>query len=304
MRAWLLPGTPAEGGGRLPLRVQRDLEREQFHSELLVTAVQLLLVAVLAALYASTPAGWAPGAPVEAAPLGLVLLALLALVRLYTAWTGQLTRPVLAAGVVAEMVVLLGVIWAYHLQYEQPVQFSLKSTQFVYVFVLISLRALRFEPVWVLLSGLTAAVGWSSLVALSIRQASGNPITWDYVTSLRSIQIHLGGELDKVLAIVVVTGVLALALTRARHLLELPASGGTPHPPAWRQHRQVHGRRHPRELRRGRARPRVCRPRAARSRRHPAGRRRLAGAAHCRRPVCFRCRRRARDRAGRVRHHR
>lgn len=224
LRAWLLPGTPAEGGGRLPLRVQRDLEREQFHSELLVTAVQLLLVAVLAALYASTPAGWAPGAPVEAAPLGLVLLALLALVRLYTAWTGQLTPPVLAAGVVAEMVVLLGVIWAYHLQYEQPVQFSLKSMQFVYVFVLISLRALRFEPVWVLLSGLTAAVGWSSLVALSIRQASGNPITWDYVTSLRSIQIHLGGELDKVLAIVVVTGVLALALTRARHLLERAVS--------------------------------------------------------------------------------
>ena len=41
-----------------------------------------------------------------------MFFALLALVRLYTAWTGQLTRPVLAAGVVAEMAVLLFCIWA------------------------------------------------------------------------------------------------------------------------------------------------------------------------------------------------
>jgi len=131
---------------------------------------------------------------------------------------------VLAAGVVAEMLVLLFVIWAYHLQYEQPPQFSLKSTQFVYVFVLIGLRALRFEPAWVLVSGLTAALGWSALVTYSVQRASENPITWDYVTSLRSIQIHLGGEFDKVLAVLVVTGVLALALARARHLLERAVS--------------------------------------------------------------------------------
>ena len=220
LHAWLFAGTPAPAGSPLPLRVQRELEREQFRAELLVTAVQLLLVGLLAALYVSTPAGFSPDAPIEAAPLGLVFFALLALVRLYTAWTGQLSRPVLAAGVMAEMVVLLFVIWATHLQYEQPPQFSLKSTQFVYVFILIGLRALRFEPAWVVVSGLTAAAGWSLLVAFAVQRAPEPPITWDYVTSLRSIQIHLGGELDKVLAVLVVTGVLALAIARARHLLE------------------------------------------------------------------------------------
>jgi adenylate cyclase len=224
LRSWLFTGMSTAPGAPLPLRVQRELEREQFRAEVLVTAVQLLLVVLLAGLYASTPAGFSPGAPIEAAPLGLVFFALLALVRLYTAWTGQLTKPVLAAGVVVEMLVLLFVIWAYHLQYEQPPQFSLKSTQFVYVFVLIGLRALRFEPAWVLVSGLTAALGWSALVAYAVQRASENPITWDYVTSLRSIQIHLGGELDKVLAVLVVTGVLALAIARARHLLERAVS--------------------------------------------------------------------------------
>jgi len=220
LRSWLLAGASAARGSPLPQRVQRELEHEQFRAELLVASVQLVLVVLLAVLYESAPAGFAPDAPIQAAPLGLVFFALLVLVRLYTAWTGQLTRPVLAAGVVAEMLVLLFVVWASHLQYEQPPQFSLKSTQFVYVFVLIALRALRFEPAWVVVSGLTAAVGWTMLVALAVQRAPDNPITWDYVTSLRSIQIHLGGELDKILAVVVVTGVLALAIARARHLLE------------------------------------------------------------------------------------
>jgi adenylate cyclase len=203
-----------------PARVQRVLEHAQFRAELLVTAVQLGLVLLLALLYAATPPGFAPDAPIEAVPLGLCWLALLALVRLYTACTGQLTRPVLAAGVVAEMAVLLFVLWAAHLQYEQPPQFSLKSPQFVFVFVLIALRALRFEPLWVLLSGLTAAIGWTLLVVQALWAAPEPPLTWDLVTSLRSTQVHPGGELLKVLAVLVVTATLALALHRARGLLQ------------------------------------------------------------------------------------
>jgi adenylate cyclase len=213
--ARLRPAPPAP----LPARVRREFERAQYRSELLVTAVQLVIAALLALLYASAPRGFAPDAPVEAAPLGLSLFAILSLVRLYFALTGQLGRRLLGFTVVAEMAVLMFVIFGYHLQYEQPAQFSLKSTEFAYVFVLIALRALRFEAVWVVLSGLTAAASWGALVAWSIASAPVNPVTWDYVTSLRSIQIHYGGELDKVLAILVVTTMLALSLTRARRLL-------------------------------------------------------------------------------------
>lgn len=209
----------------LPPRVQREFEREQYRSELLVTAVQLVIAATLAVLYAGTPPGFSPDAPVEAAPLGLILFAELALLRLYFAMTGQLRRWMLGLTVVAEMAVLMFVIWAVHLQYEQPAQFSLKSTQFVYVFILIALRALRFEPVWVVLSGLTAAAGWLVLLAYALAHAPHNPVTWDYVTALRTTQIHYGGEFDKLLAIIVVTAVLALALGRARSLLARAVSG-------------------------------------------------------------------------------
>jgi adenylate cyclase len=201
---------------RLPLRVRKALEHEQYRAELLVTAVQLLITATLAVLYAATPPGFSPDAPLQAAPLGLALFGELALLRLYFALTGQLSRGILGVTVVAEMALLIFVLWAYHLQYEQPPQFSLKSSEFAYVFILIGLRALRFEPLWVILSGLTAALGWTGLLAWAVLAAPDNPVTWDYVTALRSTQIHFGAEFDKLLAIVVVTAVLALALARAR----------------------------------------------------------------------------------------
>ena len=46
-----------------PPRLQRELEREQHRSELIVTAVQLLVAALLAILYAITPPGFSPDAP-------------------------------------------------------------------------------------------------------------------------------------------------------------------------------------------------------------------------------------------------
>lgn len=216
---------PARPAMQLPQRVRREFEREQYRSELLVTGVQLVIAALLALLYAGTPPGFSPDAPIEAVPLGLSLFSLLALVRLWFAATGQLGRGLLGLSVVGEMTILLFVVFAHHLQYEQPAQFYLKGTQFNYIFILIALRALRFEPVWVALSGTTAALGWLLLLWYAVASAPADPVTWDYVTSLRSIQIHYGAELDKVLAIAVVTAVLALALARARKLLEKAVSG-------------------------------------------------------------------------------
>ena len=126
-----------------PARVLQELEREQYRSELLVTAVQLLIAAILAVLYAITPSGFSPDAPIRAVPLGLTLFSVIALIRLYLAVTGQLQRWMVGATVVTEMAVLMFVIWAYHLQYEQPAPFSLKCTEFAYVFILIALRTLR-----------------------------------------------------------------------------------------------------------------------------------------------------------------
>src|SRR5687768_4715773 len=203
----------------LPQRIYADIRQQQFRAEIMVAIVQLAIVVLFTVMYVAIPASFAPGAPVRATPLGLSLFAILVIVRLWFAATDQLSRGLLAFFVAAEMAVLMFTIWAYHLQFEAQPSLYLKSTGLFYAFIMIALRSLRFEPLWVVLSGLVAVLGWIVLTAYALATAPGNPVTWDYVTYMASSQIHFGGEFDKVLALVMVTGVLALTLARARRFL-------------------------------------------------------------------------------------
>lgn len=203
----------------LPQRVLNDIRKQQFQSEILVAAVQLIILALFFLLYLSTPASFSADAPVRATSLGLSLFTILVLLRLWFAATYQLNNGILAFFVIAEMAVLMFTIWAFHLQFESQPSLYLKSTALFYVFIVLALRCLRFEPLWVLLSGFTAAISWIILIIYAIREAPSNPITWDYVTYMSSSKIHPGGEFDKVLSIVMVTVILALVLVRARRLL-------------------------------------------------------------------------------------
>ena len=142
----------------LPARIAADISRQQFKSEIMIGIVQLSVVAVLCLLYFVTPEGFTPDAPVRATPLGLSLFTILVGLRLWFALTNQLSRRILAFAVIAEMSVLMFSIWAYHLQFEAQPSLYLKSTGLFFVFIMIALRALRFEPLWVLLSGFTAAL--------------------------------------------------------------------------------------------------------------------------------------------------
>lgn len=203
----------------LPQRILGDISKQQFQSEILVAAVQLIILFLFFILYLITPTSFAADAPVHATALGLSLFTILVLVRLWFAATHQLNNSILAFFVVAEMSVLMFTIWALHLQFESQPSLYLKSTALFYVFIVIALRCLRFEPLWVILSGFTAAIGWIILIMYAILDAPNNPITWDYVTYMSSSKIHLGGEFDKVLAIIMVTVILSLVLVRGRRLL-------------------------------------------------------------------------------------
>ena len=90
----------------------------------------------------------------------------LTVLRLVLAHLRRLPYWMLFASVVVDMTLLLGLIWSFHLQYEQPASFYLKAPTLLYVFIFIALRALRFEAGFVVLSGLVAALGcimqWSA----------------------------------------------------------------------------------------------------------------------------------------------
>jgi adenylate cyclase len=119
-----------------------------------------------------------------------------------------------------DMVLLLGLIWSFHIQYRQPASFYLKAPTLLYVFIFIALRTLHFEVRYVVLAGSVAAAGWLVMVWYVIGGDFENPmITRDYVEYMTSNSVLLGAEFDKVITILMVTGILAVAMARARGLL-------------------------------------------------------------------------------------
>jgi adenylate cyclase len=119
-----------------------------------------------------------------------------------------------------DMALLLILIWTFHLKYDQPASFYLKVPTVLYVFIFIALRALRFEVRYVLIAGGVAAVGWLLMVLYVVSVDPANPmITRNYVEYMTSNSVLLGAEFDKVISILMVTAILAVAIARARRLL-------------------------------------------------------------------------------------
>ncbi len=203
----------------LPLRIKKEITAQQYNSELLVGSVQFGVVVLLSIINFFTPTNYIPGAPVHSASLGLELFTVLILLRLWFAYTHQLTRWLLSIFVIIEMLLLLFIIWTYYLQFETTATINLKNTHIYYVFVLIALRALRFEPIWVFISGITAAVGWSAIVWQTLSSAGMNVITWDYVTYASTRSLYFGAVFDIIFTILLVTGIISLVLKRAQETL-------------------------------------------------------------------------------------
>jgi adenylate cyclase len=203
--------------GTPPERVRWLIVEQQVKSEILIGWVGFALVLFFLVLYTVSPK---TSAGTRFLPVPWVLGAFLLVtgLRLALAYRRWLNPSILIVGVCLDIALLLGLIWSFHLQYQQPAPFYLKVPTLLYVFIFIALRALRFEPMYVIAAGLSAAVGW--LAMLVYAAAAGEMVvTRDYVRYMTSNSVLIGAEIDKIIAILMVTGVLALALARSRRIL-------------------------------------------------------------------------------------
>jgi adenylate cyclase len=211
------PTAPA----RLPARVVRAIEAQRHRSEILTSWVQALLIAVLATLYVVSPKTAPADAVVVLVPWALGIYAAITAVRLRLAYAGKLTAPLRYASVVVDMALLMVTIWSFHIEYGQPAAFYLKAPTFAYVFIFIALRALAFSPGYVLAAGTAAAAGWLALLGYALAAPGGmDLVTRDYVAYMTSARILIGAEIDKIVSILLTTGLLAVAAAHARELLE------------------------------------------------------------------------------------
>ena len=204
----------------LPSHVQRALDRQRQGNEILAGWVQVALVATFAIFYSLSRKTFPVDAMLHPVPWALSVYAVFTALRLFLAYRNRLGHGMLMSSVVLDMTVLMVTIWSFHIQYGQVAAFYLKAPTLLYVFIFIALRALSLSPIYVLFAGACAAVGWLILVALAVRAPGGRElITDDYIEYMTSLRILIGGEVDKIIAILVVTLLLAIAARRAQSLL-------------------------------------------------------------------------------------
>lgn len=204
----------------LPSHVQRELDNQRQRNEVLAGWIQASLVLVFAVFYTLSRKTFPDDTVFRPVPWALGIYAAFTAWRLYLAYRNRLGHAMLMLSVVVDVAVLMVTIWSFHIQYGQPAAFYLKAPTVLYVFIFIALRALSLAPVYVLFAGISAAAGWLILLGIAIAAPGGQAlITRDYVAYMTSLRILIGGEVDKIISILMVSALLAIAAARARALL-------------------------------------------------------------------------------------
>ena len=205
---------------QLPKRVAAIISAQEIGSERLIGWVQLAIAILFAGLYVIAPRpADAPMAALAPVPIAIGVYAGFTFVRLRYAYSRALPGWLLGLSILADTGLLLGLIWSFHLQYAQTPAFSLKVPTFIYMIVFIALRALRFDYRYVLTAGLAASVGWTWLVIAAVRRSPEGTVTRNFADYIAGDRILIGAEFDKIIAILMATAILALAVQRARAVL-------------------------------------------------------------------------------------
>src|SRR5262249_32116448 len=135
LRGWLFGADRPEN---LPARVREAIRRQQDGSEIIIAWTELILVGLLALAYETTSR--AQGVFQEAYPFEtevFIVYALFSVVRLILAYRRLLAEWLLYVSIVADVAVLMGLIYSFHYKYAQPAVFYLKAPTLFYVFLFI-----------------------------------------------------------------------------------------------------------------------------------------------------------------------
>lgn len=213
----------------LPARVVSAIESQENSSEILIKLIQITIFGLWGVLYFMSPKPEVKNLMMGFSPVPWALSAYLVLNIIGLVWALRRGLPDWAVyvNVLIDISMLMVLIWSFHIQYNQPPSFYLKAPTFIYVFIFIALRALRFQARFVLAAGLAAVIGWLILTLYVIfSDPQDTMITRNYVEYLTSNSVLIGAEVDKIISIIFVTLIMALAIVRARALLVGAVSEG------------------------------------------------------------------------------
>ncbi len=182
--------------------------------------MQLTIVVLWGMMYIVSPKVYPADSPFSPVPWALTAYLLFTVLRLFLAYRRQLGTGMLTCSVIIDIALLTALLVSFPTQYVQPPSFVLKIPTWMYIFIFISIRALRFEARYVILTGICSSLAWLGVVIYAVMQSPAEAgITRDFVDYMTGNRILIGAEIDKLVTIVAVTAILALAIRRAQRTM-------------------------------------------------------------------------------------
>ncbi len=144
--------------------------------------------------------------------------AVFALIKLFLIYRGCLSSKLVYFSVAINSLLVLAILWSFHLHYVQPPAFSMRAPAFFYFFIFISLTALRCDMKLLVLSGSTAVLGYLSLLTYSLMQANSS-ITDDFIEYLNTNSILIATEVEKMLGLIELCIILMILVYRFKMMM-------------------------------------------------------------------------------------
>lgn len=160
---------------------------------------------------------------IDSAGLATLIIILLyvafALFRIAFHVTKRFDAVAAAVSIPIDFALLGFLIDSYQRAYGGGASLSLHAPSFAFYFVFIALHGMRLDWRHALAAGVCAALSWASVVALAIVRNDGVPITHEYAEFAKSGAILIGAEVERLIAICVMTAAVALTAHRSEALL-------------------------------------------------------------------------------------
>ena len=157
--------------------------------------------------------------------VAISILSVSSLFRIYITKNGLMSDRLVDIITVFDVACVLLMISSYRFVDDQTLADGLKSPLFVILYVFIAIRALRFNPRPILVSGIAAAAGWTVLVLLSAVLDGTEVVTRSYADYLDTSEILISAELEKIVAILALTGCLAFVNKQVRAFIGIAVHG-------------------------------------------------------------------------------
>lgn len=203
----------------IPARVQQEITNQQYSSEKLIGWAQLLVLILFTVLYIFQPKKYLTPFFINPIPLILTTYFIICIVRLTLSYSRVILQWFLVLSIFADIALLFFLIWLFHIQYHLPAASYLKVPALMYIFIFIALRTLRFEPCYVILAGVMSAFGWFLMILYAFIVEPNASIAKNYLEYMTSNKILVGAEFDKIICILLTTGILAISLVRGKRMM-------------------------------------------------------------------------------------